>query len=341
MSAAPSAELAQPPVTVSAAERVEITCSCRDCDVIPKVTEAGQRFPQAPVPYQMMHNGLKVIDGGYHGQWMSEIIHRLRGHHEPQEERIFHAVLPRVPAGGAMLEVGGFWAYYSLWFHHAVAGARNYVIEPDPANILVGQRNFELNDFRAEFQQSCIGRTSQRAVPFVCESDGQTREISMTSVDDFLQTRGIDALAILHADVQGAELNLLHGAINAIHQRRIRFVFVSTHHHLISGDPLLHQRCRHFLEATGAVILTDHTVAESYSGDGLLVASYDPRDADLCDAVPISYNRARNSIFREAEYDLAERQQAAPPTDATRPADGRRRLRDLQRWLKRQIRQAG
>lgn len=37
-----------------------------------------------------MHNGVKVIAGGYYGSWMTEIIRLLQGHHEPQEERVFY-----------------------------------------------------------------------------------------------------------------------------------------------------------------------------------------------------------------------------------------------------------
>jgi len=33
---------------------------------------------------QIMHNGILIKRGSYHGEWMSEIIQKLRGHHEPQ-----------------------------------------------------------------------------------------------------------------------------------------------------------------------------------------------------------------------------------------------------------------
>ena len=66
--------------------RATMTISCRDAEAIPKVPNAGAVEVLDGTPVQIMHNGLKVLYGGYHGDWMANIIHGLRGHHEPQEE---------------------------------------------------------------------------------------------------------------------------------------------------------------------------------------------------------------------------------------------------------------
>ena len=34
---------------------------------------------------QIMHNGLRVLADGYCGEWMTQLIARCRGCHEPQE----------------------------------------------------------------------------------------------------------------------------------------------------------------------------------------------------------------------------------------------------------------
>lgn len=77
--------------------RIEMTVGCHDCASIPKVMNAGQIVTERGERVQVMHNGLKVLAGGYHGDWMAEIITRLRGHHEPQEEMVFHEVLKHLP----------------------------------------------------------------------------------------------------------------------------------------------------------------------------------------------------------------------------------------------------
>ena len=204
-----------------------------------------------------------------------------------------------------MLEVGGFWAYYSLCFHHAIDGATNYIIEPDPSNIEVGKKNFALNNCNASFTQASIGSRSHPSVPFGCESDNVERSIPQTCIDGFVRENEICLFDVLHADIQGTELDMLAGARWCIEQHKIRFIFVSTHHHSILGDPLTHQRCCTALREAGAHILVEHTVAESFSGDGLIAASFDPRDRDV-KPITISHNRASTRLFPETEYDLAE-----------------------------------
>jgi hypothetical protein len=100
---------------------------------------------------------------------------------------------------------------------------------------------------------------------------------------------------------------MLEGAIKAIQEKKIRFLVISSHHHSISNDPLIHQKCLSFLQDSGAIILVEHTISESYSGDGLILASTRNEDA-LLPKINVSRNLPRTSLFRELEYDLAEQQ---------------------------------
>jgi len=93
--------------------RIELTTSCHDADYIPKVKNAGEVEGKNGLRHQVMHNGIRVVYGGYHGDWMAEIIKVLRGHHEPQEEKAFFEILRYVSEGGTMIELGSYWAYYS------------------------------------------------------------------------------------------------------------------------------------------------------------------------------------------------------------------------------------
>jgi len=49
-------------------------------------------------------------------------------------------------------------------------------------------------------------------------------------------------------------------------------------------------------------VIAEHTVGESYSGDGLIAVSFDERDRDM--AVAISHARTKESLFGELEVDL-------------------------------------
>jgi FkbM family methyltransferase len=287
--------------------RVNLTASCEDAATIPKVPGAGEVFLRNDgALVQRMHNGLEVIAGAYHGEWMREVIRRLKGHHEPQEELVFYSLLPFMSQDGqapVMVELGAFWGYYSLWFRLVHGNARNILVEPDPGALLVGRHNFDLNGFDGEFLEAAVGLDGATA-DFVCESDGSARRVKTISVDGLIRDLGIEQVNLLHADIQGAELSMLEGAQSAMQNGRLKWLFISTHHHSISGDPLTHQRCISRLKDCGASIVCEHSVSESFSGDGLIVAVFGKPPA--CECPAFSWNRASQSLFRETEYDLAE-----------------------------------
>lgn len=286
--------------------RIAITTAVRDTDPIPKVPNAGAVEQRNGTRVQVMHNGVVIEEGCYYPDWTTEIIRSLRGHHEPQEEAAFHVLVERLrEEGGApvMLELGSFWAYYSLWLKHAVPETRCILVEPDRKHLETGRRNFALNGVSGEFIHAAVGRRHNDSVRLVLESDGMAHRVRGVTVDGLLDDYGVERLDVLLSDVQGAELDVLRGAREAIRDRRIRFFVVSTHHHSHSGDPLTHQRCLRFLQDAGAYVVAEHSVPESCSGDGLIVASLDPRDADL--HIEVSVVRSRDSLFGELEWDLA------------------------------------
>lgn len=280
-----------------------MTVSCRDSESIPKVANAGEILTENGRDIQVMHNGVRVLAGGYHGEWMAEIIRRLRGHHEPQEELVFHEVLKHIPTEATMIELGGFWSYYSLWFlSHAPTMRRSIVIEPDPNNMEVGRTNAALNDRSIEFLQGFVGAASTGPVSFMTETAGQVM-IPQITVPDLMADRGISHLDVLHCDTQGAETDVIQSCERLFREHRIRFIIVSTHSHQISGDPLTHQRCLNMLRHFGGQILAEHDVHESFSGDGLIAAYFGAEPLDW-PRLPLSYNRYSTSLFPDPLYDL-------------------------------------
>jgi hypothetical protein len=125
------------------------------------------------------------------------------------------------------------------------------------------------------------------------------------TVDELLAKPGAEPVEVLLADIQGAELRMLKGASESIKRGRIRFLVLSTHHHSISGDPLTHWKCLEFIRSHGGRVLAEHDIHESFSGDGLIVAGFDPLDATI-PAIRMSRNSAAESLFRPLNYDLAE-----------------------------------
>jgi FkbM family methyltransferase len=285
--------------------RIEMTVSCKDCEPIPKVMNAGQIATEHGERVQIMHNGLRVLAGGYYGDWMTEIISRLRGHHEPQEELVFHEVLKNLPLQATMIELGGFWSYYTLWFlQHDAAARRAIVVEPDPHHLAIGRANARLNDLPIEFLQASVGLESIPEHDFQCETSGRIR-VPQVTITQLLDDHGIERLDLLHCDVQGAETDILRSCSELLAGRRVRFCFISTHSHHISGDPLTHQRCLALLKGAGAEILAEHDVQESFSGDGLIVAYFGASPLSWS-APRLSYNRYSTSLYRNPLFDFDE-----------------------------------
>src|SRR5690348_3224581 len=86
------------PPCLSNEERVAMTTRCRDAVSIPKVPGAGSvQLEPDGTRVQIMHNGIKVLADGYYGDWTTRLITLCQGHHEPQEERVFHEVVSRLP----------------------------------------------------------------------------------------------------------------------------------------------------------------------------------------------------------------------------------------------------
>jgi FkbM family methyltransferase len=119
-----------------------------------------------------------------------------------------------------------------------------------------------------------------------------------------MATYGIEHLDMLHCDAQGIETNILESCSALFRAGRVSWVFISTHSHHISGDPLTHQRCLSLLLNAGATIVTEHDVQESFSGDGLIVAKFGALPEGWAPPA-LSYNRYSDSLFRNPLFDLA------------------------------------
>jgi FkbM family methyltransferase len=297
-----------------AARRVAMTAGCRDTDAIPKVPRAGEVIDRDDGKVQVMHDGTLVVAGGYCGDWMTEIIRGLKGHHEPQEELVFHHLLRHCRPGTRIVEVGAFWAYYTNWYLGAIAGSTAVCVEPDASNMACGQRNLALNGRSATWVNACVGRHHAEATTMQRESDGATVCVACHSMESLLDAVGRGPIEMLHVDCQGAELPFLESLGQAVGAGLLRFVVVSTHHASISGSSTTHQDCLRQLGSLGATILCEHAVEESFSGDGLIAASFHAADVGI-ELPAISRNEPRESLFGAAGTASGDRRVVLADTD--------------------------
>lgn len=206
---------------------------------------------------QTMHNGIVITLGGYYGEAITQMLHRNKGVHEPQEEYAFAEVLKKMRQCATMIELGSYWSFYSIWFNKMVPNAKNFLVEPENANMLYGINNFKLNKVKGKFTKAFVGKEAgiNNGIPIIC-------------VDDFVSDNKIEFIDILHSDIQGFEYDMLLGASKTIKENKIGYFFISTH-----GNKV-HYECIEFLKQHEFVIICSCDEFDTYSLDGLIVAKY-------------------------------------------------------------------
>lgn len=249
--------------------RTQEVLACPDLQDIPTVSGAGQLLDGE----LLMHNGLKVLSGSYSGDPMTNLLSRTKGIHEPQEEKVFAEVLKFIPPGSAMLELGAWWGFYSMWFRKEIADGRLFLIEPFAENLAFGEKNLALNGMNATFLQAFIDSSSHQTA-------GQTRFIN---IDDAMKEFSLDRLAILHCDIQGYEAAMLKGASQSIAERKIDYLFISSH------GTNLHYECLDILRSANYEILAHADMLDTYSFDGLIVGRR--KELDGCPPIPVALRK--------------------------------------------------
>jgi len=159
-----------------------------------------------------LHNGIYVpLEGeeAYFGKF-SEVLVINRGVHEPLEEFVFQELLKILPTSPISLELGAYWAHYSMWLKQVRPNAFPILVEPDDKHLLAGINNFRRNNFSGEFIKEFVGH-------------GQFE------VDSFLKSRPGLKLNLLHSDIDLHEMSMLRGAVRALSERLIDYLFISTH----------------------------------------------------------------------------------------------------------------
>jgi hypothetical protein len=217
--------------------------------LINRVPEAGYVDGAGKV---ILHNGNRVPlrgPGSYYGDF-SDLLVVNRGVHEPLEEYSFQQMLAcQTSSKPVMLELGSYWAHYSMWLKKAYPEAICHLIEADAANLEAGRENFRFNGFVGEFHQAMVGHGGMQ-------------------VDAFLRARGLDRIDILHSDIQGFEAEMLDGAANSLAEHRIDRLFVSTH------SEALHASVESVLRGHGYLVeISSACDRHTTSYDGFILAS--------------------------------------------------------------------
>ena len=226
---------------------------------------AGMFGNHANFRYQSMFNGIRVLEDCYYGRWMSNLIYKCKGHHEPQEEIVFEELLNHIRSDGVMLELGAYWSFYSIWFLcERGRKSKSVIVEPNLENIKVSLDNLSLNNVTAEIHRGFISDNSD--IYESMEVSGGSTPTFKFNIEEYVKRSNTDCIDIIHADIQGLELSLLHQIKELLQLNVIKNLVISTH-----GFEM-HKNVLRFLSQNHYYILCDVSPAESYSYDGLIVA---------------------------------------------------------------------
>ena len=201
-----------------------------------------------------LHNGLRVPrsgPGAYYGEF-SAILELNRGVHEPLEEFLFQEVLARIQSPGLMIELGAYWAHYSMWAKLRHPRLRCLMVEPDPKHIEAGRANFARHGMHGRFIEDDVGPSG-------------------FNLDRFLARPGRERLDILHADIQGAETHLMESGAQSFRRHAVEHLFLSTH-----GQGI-HLRCLEALRGFGYTVIAEadpDTATTSFDGFIMAVAPH-------------------------------------------------------------------
>ena len=161
---------------------------------------------------------------------------------ECYEPRDLELIGPLIPVRGTCVDVGANVGFYTLHMAKRVgARGRVFAFEPDPRNASRLRRNIALNAFDAvvEVAETAVSERDGRGTLHRSDDahsgwgslaphreETTSMEVPTTTLDSFLDARGIDRVDLLKADVEGSEVELLRGAARSLAASRIRHLFI-------------------------------------------------------------------------------------------------------------------
>lgn len=184
-----------------------------------------------------------------------------------------------------MIELGSNQAYYSLLFRAIVDGVGknekcvNILLEPTPENMERTKHHFSKNGFDGIYEAAGIGH-------YWCSGTRwHDKAIPSYTIDELMEKHGLSDLDILHSDIDGNEIRLLETSKTAFRDKKIGYIFLSTHStwaeskdiynsEIIKHGEDRHTVCKNFLLSCGYNLIKE-SPGGTVGSDGLLVFSRD------------------------------------------------------------------
>lgn len=146
-----------------------------------------------------------------------------------------------------MIEVGCYWAVWSLLFKQRYPSGKNILIELGKRGLLVGEKNFEMNGFdyisyhggmflesSGTFKNGSADLEYDKSenidlvkfIPSINDDGVIGQELDFLKI---YKDEKLDIVDVLHMDIQGSELNLVESISNLISDKKIISFVIATH----------------------------------------------------------------------------------------------------------------
>ena len=197
-----------------------------------------------------------------------------------------------------MIELGSWWAFWSLVFRQKFPNGRNILVEYSKRNLQIGLDNFQLNDYDVEgvhggffieysnefgsrwpkANERC-GKPSINNVYYKDDGSKYTRtpifwdgsmegDVTGDEIDfvELYKDKKINTIDLLHMDIQGSEILLMDQLIKEQILDRVNVIVIATH------SPEIHGHCIRFLKDNGFNLFQNSHYG-TVGGDGMLVGN--------------------------------------------------------------------
>ena len=222
------------------------------------------------------YNNLKILDGINTHPGSGNV------HMHKREHLLFNTVLDKITKEApVMVEVGCFWALWSLLFRQRFPKGKNIIIEFGKRQLDVGKTNFDLNGYSYSsywgglfLGDSGTYKNKENDVEYSKVTgeywNGElSGEVSGPELDftEIYSNEGLGVIDLLHMDIQGSELPLclLLEQKNLLQSGKIKNFVIATH------STEIHKKILQLLFMYDYVCSANEPFG-SVGGDGLILA---------------------------------------------------------------------
>ena len=209
-------------------------------------------LPPASSPsraYKVPDIGGRIVEWrGRQFKAASGSLHPAYSLHTFDEEKDFKEEHWNVEEGDTVFDVGASYGAYTL--PALCTGAVVHAFEPEPSVWADLMLNVELNGWNARCFATCgglwdkVGEVDMKSYAPHWPQHTITGKYKMDTLDGVVKSRGVEAMNWLKIDVEGAEMQVLDGGVDAIALMRPKII-VEVHTFL---DATLLPRCKALLE---------------------------------------------------------------------------------------------